>query len=236
MAMFTQELIQTISDWQRGGSAKQKAKRAAALKIEAEKLPADFKQVPGPCYRQIALDGSHLMHMGTHFRLSESTSSWTQSEGVAREFKGGVPPPGDYQGVIFSITPDQDSVILNLTSLFENKDFVATVEKNKGNIQAFGDGMGRYGKSQEEVILELDELPLDALIAWGGFSSPEHRLAKMYFGQEPNGVQIQEFRVLMKKAGHIIGPYWLFTKDAVERISEKLKLHAEQLSKANKRT
>lgn len=229
--MFSKELIQAISNWQRGGDAKLKQKRGATLKVEAEKLPNEFRQ-PVKCFRKIALDGRSLMHMGNHFELSETVSSWTKSVDVVKAFKRGVPAT-PWQGVIFSTTPEAESVILDLTSLFANSDFCTAVEKHKSTIDGFDNGMGRYGNSQKEVVLELATLPLDSLVAWGGYTSPEHHLAEMYFGQEPSEAQLEEFRELMKKAGHQVGAYWMFTPDAVMRISEKLKHHAARLSDGN---
>jgi hypothetical protein len=226
--MFTKNLIQAISNWQRGGDAKLKQARGAALKTEAEKLPKEFRQ-PAKCFRKIALDGHSLMYMGTYYQLSETVSSWTKSQDVAKAFKRGV-PPAPWQGVIFSITPAAESVILDLSSLFANAEFCAAVQQHKSSIEAFEHGIGRYGDSQQEVVLELGKLPLDSLVAWGGYTSPELRLAEMYFGDKPTEVQMAEFRDLMKKAGHQIGAYWMFTPEAVARISEKLKHHAARLS------
>jgi len=229
--MFTKELIQAISNWQRGGDKNLKQKRGAVLKAEAEKLPKDFRQ-PAKCYRKIALDGHSLMHMGTHYELSETISSWTRSVDVVKAFKRGV-PAAPWQGVIFSTTPEAASVILDFTALFANADFRSAVDTHKSAIEDFQHGMGRYGDSQQEVVLELATLPLDSLVAWGGYTSPELRLAEMYFGKEPSEAQLVEFRELMKKAGHQVGAYWMFTPEAVARISEKLKHHAARLSSGN---
>jgi hypothetical protein len=198
--MFTKQLIQTISDWQRGGDLKQKARRGAALKAAAQQLPQKFRQPPAICYRQIALDGHSLMLMGTHYRLSETISSWTKSEAVAKKIKRGVPPPGDYQGVIFKIAPAPQSVILDLTALFSDPAFAAAVEQHKNHITGHGDGIGRYGNSQQEVVLEIDDLRLEDLMSWGGYTDVEQRLAEMYFEQKPSDVQMKEFRELMVKA------------------------------------
>ena len=226
--MFTRDLIQSISNWQRGGDEKLKQERGAVLKAEAEKLPKDFRQ-PATCFRKIALTGQYLMHMGTHYELSETISSWTKSVDVAKAFKRGVPPAG-WQGVIFSITPDAESVVLDFTSLFANAEFRDAVEKQKSDIEAFEQGMGRYGNLQQELILEIKKLPLKALVAWGGYTSSESQLAEMYFGGKPTEEQLTEFRELMKRAGHQTGAYWMFTPEAVERISDKLKRHAGRLS------
>jgi hypothetical protein len=228
--MFTKDLIQAISDWQRGGDAKQKLRRGKAVKMQASRLPIKYKTVTGKCFRQIALKGKQLLHLGTHYQLSEAISSWTLSETVAREFKGGVPPPGDYQGIIFSTMPSSDSIILNIDSLFNDIDFVASIEQYKNEVDGYGQGIGRWGNSQHEVIIEVDRLPLEALQAWGGFSSTEQRLAKMFFGRTPNNEEMKLFNEVMSKAGLKTGAYWLSTPDAVVRASEKLKFLSRELT------
>ena len=145
--MFTVELLQAISDWQRGGVAKQKAKRGSALKEATKTLPTKFKSITTNCYRQIAVDNSSVWNIGTKYQLSETISSWTTSLEVSKLFKGGVPPIG-YQGVIFKITPsDNLEVIINLHELFLCDDFNKFLESNKEKITGFDKGIGQYGNS-----------------------------------------------------------------------------------------
>jgi hypothetical protein len=229
--MFTKQLIQAISDWQRGGTEKQKKKRGAALAAEAAKLPEQYRTVHLCCFRQIALTGKFLMHMGTHYELTETISSWTKSENVAREFKGGVPPKGQgYQGVIFALAPPPSSVVLDLTSLFADSAFVDAVRKHEKAIVGYHDGMGKYWDSQQEVVMDIATVPLRSLYAWGGFSSDEDVLARYFFGYAPREPEMQWFRWLMS-TGHIrTGAYWLTTQEAIDRTNERLKFHAKRLS------
>lgn len=228
--MFTVELLQAINDWQRGGDAKQKKRRGEALKAAAVCLPLEFRQAGCTCYRQIALDKKSVWQVGTRYQLKETLSSWTESLEVAQDFKGGVPPIG-YQGVIFKIEPGTVTVILNLSALFRNTEFNNAVEENKQNIVGFDKGIGRYGNSQTEVVIETEFLPLDSIHSWGGFSSPESKLAEMFFGRAASANELEWFRNLMKQAGHSCGPYWLSTPEAVQRVAEKLKYHGERLSR-----
>ena len=92
--------------------------------------------------------------------LSETILAWTLDTKIAKSFKGGVPPEG-IQGVIFVTTPKPENVIVNLTILFSNSDFQAAYEKEKDNINGFYEGIGRYGNSQSEVVLEIYTLPLN---------------------------------------------------------------------------
>ncbi|MDO8333298.1 MAG: hypothetical protein Q7T35_01340 [Nitrosomonas sp.] len=233
--MFSLELLQAISDWQRGGNASQKARRGIALKEAAKDLPETFKKISSNCYRQIAMDNSSVWNIGTKYQLSETISSWTTSLEVAKQFKGGVPPKG-YQGVIFKISPiDELEVIVNLQELFECNEFKDAIEEHKDKICGFHSGIGKYGNSQLEAVISTEYLKLETLFAWGGYTSPESELAEIYFGHIASEDELRIFRDLMNQAGHKCGAYWLTTADAVQRVSEKLKVHGERLSEIKKK-
>lgn len=225
---FSIELLQAVSDWQRGGDAKQKQRRGVALKAATHSLPELFKSA-GRCFRQIALNKSAVWRVGTELQLAETISAWTDSIEVAKNIKGGVPPVG-YQGAIFCFVPTPDQVVINLAELYKNDAFRSRLEKSKSSITGYWDGAGKYGNTQCEVVLEVELLPLDSIHSWGAYSSPELQLAQMYYGHNPSQVELQDFRELMSKAGHSCGPYWLSTPDAVSRVAEKLKFHGERLS------
>lgn len=237
--MFTIELLQAINDWQRGGDAKQKKRRGEDLKKHAASLPKRFRQTTSTCYRQIALDKSSVWQVGTEYKLREGLSAWTTSETVAREFKGGVPPI-EYQGIIFAIKPGTGSVVVNLAALFRDKQFQAAIHANKAKIATFDKGLGKYAATQSEVVIETNALPLDSVHSWGGYSSPEPKLAEMFFDAKPTSAQLQASRKLMAAAGHSCGPYWLTTPSAVARVSKKLKSFGQDLAKtplaSNERT
>ncbi|STO56734.1 Uncharacterised protein [Grimontia hollisae] len=169
--------------------------------------------------------------IGTEYKLNESISSWTTSLEVAKVFKGGVPPQGsDYQGIILELK-DSDSyeVIVNISALFNDDEFCEYLDKHKKNIASYHHGIGKYGNKQQEVVVDVDSLPLSSLIAWGGYSSPKIELATMYFGHAPDSLELISFDNLMKQSGLTDGAYWLTTPEAVERVSEKLKCHTHRL-------
>lgn len=229
--MFNIELLQAISDWQQGGNLGQKAKRGLALKKAAECLPEKFRVINTSCYRKMALDSCAVWNIGTKYQLDETISSWTISLDVAKRFKGGIPPKGS-QGVIFQIMPtDNVEIIINLHELFCCQEFKDFLDTNKNKIQGYQQGIGKYNNTQCEVVISAEYIELSTLFAWGGYTSPESDLAKLYFNHEPSEVELEYFRDLMKKSNLECGEYWLTTADAVSRISEKLKIHAERLSK-----
>lgn len=229
--MYSIELLQAISDWQRGGSPEQKLKRANALKKACQNLPDVFKVFKGSCYRQIALNHGAVWTIGTEYQLNESISSWTTSLEVAKSFKGGVPPKdSEYQGIILELKDNNNyEVIVNISDLFNDAGFCEYLDKHKNSIDSYHHGLGRYGDEQKEVVINVDMLPLSSLIAWGGYSGSKIELATMYFGHTPNSVELTNFENLMNQSGRTCGANWLTTPEAVRRVSEKLKYHAQRL-------
>jgi len=164
---FTLGLVQAVNDWQRGGDAQQKKKRAKALKKAAADLPERFQSTSSRCYRQIALRDSGLRHLGNKYKLPEAVSAWTKSEEVAKQFKGGVPPK-EWQGVIFAIEPDNDNVAIDIDALYSDDDFVNAISKYKDKIKGYYSGIGKYRGSQNEVVIEISDVSIEAMHAWGG--------------------------------------------------------------------
>lgn len=227
--MFDLQLFQAINEWQRGGSQKQKAKRGKALKTASIHLPEKFRSISSTCYRRIALDKKYVWIAGTKYQLKETISSWTECLDVAKDFKGGVPLRG-YQGALFCIHPGIGSVVVNLAALFKDQDFIEQLEKTKNCINDFDKGFGKYGSSQQEVVIETDVLPLNSLYAWGGYTSSVEKLATLYFSKKPTQHELQHFKNLMALAGQQAGPRWLTTPEAVARVNEKLKYHGNRLA------
>jgi hypothetical protein len=119
---FPLPLLQAISDWQRGGDAKQNKARGKKLKEACASLPDKYRACSMCCFRQIALPKGGVWDLIGEDRLPEKISSWTLDIEVAKGFKGGVPPEGQgYQGVILCLRPPPTSVIINLSELYRNE-------------------------------------------------------------------------------------------------------------------
>ncbi len=219
---FSQSLIQAISDWQRGGSPNQKKARAEELENQAQSLPLEFRSSALTCFRQIALKKDSLCDLAETLELPESISAWTISPEAARQIKGGVPPEQEYQGVIFVIPPPDGSVIVNLDRLFRDDGFCKRVEQVKGKIERFGDGMGRYGNDQMEVVIKINKISLSDVFELGGYSSNQKELAMRYFGQLPTEENTEAFDRLMAQAKRELGATWL-GGDAKERVIKSIR-------------
>lgn len=229
-------LLQAVSDWQRGGDARQNRRRGEALKAACQNLPPQFRESALECHRQIALGKGSVWDLLGDNRLLEKISSWTTELEIAQRFKGGVPPQGQgYQGVIFSILPPAGSVIVNLRTLYQDPTFRDAMERNKSAIAGYTKGAGLYGDGQSEVVLEVDKLDQDDVYSLGGHSSPFEELvteaARIHFGSA--NVTPEQYAALLLKVEHtrgVAGPSWL-CPEATKRVLKRTEPHAVRLRK-----
>jgi len=223
------ELLQAINDWQRGGSPSQKQRRGEHLKAAAAGLDPKFRTCGLCLFRQITLTKGSLWDLLAENRLSETISAWTTDPAVAKEFKGGVPPQGQgYQGVIFMLPPGAGSVIVNLGVLFADGDFQEAVERYRQDIDGFSAGIGRYGASQSEAVIELDRLDVAQVYAYGGFSSSRIEIATAMLGHPPSAPELALFNERARRAGAKFGPYWI-GEESVRRVMRHMLPHIERL-------
>lgn len=136
-------IVASVNDWQRGGDHKQKVRRGQRLKeCAATVLPA-FRTCGALCFRQEAHEKDRVWKLLADNRLPETIAAWTTDLDAAKNFKGGVPPPG-LQGVIFSLVPPPGTVLLNFAALFADAKFLAAVKAHQAEIAGFHDGIGRW--------------------------------------------------------------------------------------------
>jgi len=150
------------------------------------------------------------------FKISEETSSWTTRSSVAAKFKGGPPDPPK-PGVIFAHQPAAGEVVLNLERLISHSEFRDSVAYWKAHGLDVSSGIERWGNTQHEVVLFVDQVPHKEIYAFGSNSATsaiEKALGTTVIGGTaltPNEVtrQFGEFGVSTKR--------WIFG-DGVERI------------------
>lgn len=235
---FPLSLLQAISDWQRGGDAKQNVRRGQALKDAAASLPEKYRRCGLCCFRQVALSKGGVWNLIGEDRLGEKISSWTVDIEVAKAFKGGVPPEGQgYRGVILNVYPSADNVIVNLRELYKEAEFVAALERHKGAITGYHDGAGRFGNDQNEVVLEVAAVTQQYIYSMGGHSSPFEELVaeagRLIHGRPTTP---EERDALMLKSEQLraeAGPHWL-NPEETQRVVAKLKPHAARLGEIKK--
>ena len=61
-----------------------------------------------------------------------------------------------------------------------DKAFAEACERLRPTIKGFEHGIGRYGDSQKEVILDAEYVPIGAILALGGYSSDLPTIAAKY--------------------------------------------------------
>jgi hypothetical protein len=224
--MFTLELLQAVNNWQLGGDPTAKAKRGKRLNALVATLPEAFKTCKTNCYRRLSLTKGSVWKVGTESELKETISSWTVSLQVAKEFKDGVPPKG-YQGVIFEYCPKPVEVVVNLDALFLNRDFQIAIKEKKERIKNFDTGIGRYLNTQQEVVLSLPKIPLDAVHCWGGYIGNE----KSFEGMLPAGQSMEDFKKLLANSAFDFNqPQWLCNPEAITHVNDVLAKSGQKLA------
>ena len=217
MNLFTLEVLQAVNDWQRGGSHKQKIKRGEKLKEVAQALPVNFRSFTATCYRQEAHEKDRVWQLLADNALPETIAAWTSDLSIAKDIKGGVPPPG-LQGIIFKIDPPPSSVVLNLIEVYNDPAFNAAVAAHRSAIVGYGNGIGKYGATQNEVVIELGNLDQTALHSYGGYSSSRNDLAKAYFGREPTAEDVETFDELCSRAQLPERGEWWLTPEGTQDV------------------
>lgn len=228
MTYFTLELIQAINDWQRGGDHKQKLRRGVKLKQLAAALPEQFRTCTAVCYRQEAHEEDRIWQLLADESLPETIAAWTTDLSIARDFKNGVPPDG-LRGVIFSLMPPPESVIINLIEIYSDLDFRSAIEQHKQAITGFGDGIGRYGVTQREIVLELPKLGPETIHCFGGYASDRKTLAQQLFGYTPNAEGLAFFDQICRQANIPENGAWWLTNEGTKNVLERMLPHIERL-------
>lgn len=181
--LFTRELIQAVSDWQRKPKTrKQRYQRATALQEHCDKLPETFRQTSLTCYRQMSLDNQGVWKLLGVQALDEQVSSWTLDMSVAKTLFGGVPQADTgLREVIFTIFPKPEQVVVNLKTLLDNDQFKLASEAHKADIEYFSEGLGKYKNDQSEIVLNVGELVESDVWSLGGRSSSFEELVYRAF-------------------------------------------------------
>lgn len=205
---FTLELLQAISDWQRGGYPKLKQARGERLAIVSASLDKRFRSSGLVVCRKLNLSKTPLWQLLDSGQLSETVSAWTQETDVAKAFKGGVTSdPG--QSVIIISPPGSGEVVLNLVALFADAGFKTAVKQLATQIANYDKGIGRYMNSQSEVILRKTHFDIGDIYALGGHSSTPIEIGRSLFGRAPTAEEITWMRGALQKSGKDFGPWWI---------------------------
>ncbi len=183
MSKFTLEFLKAVNEWQRGGDARRKHYIGERIKHLSASLPDKFTQCNLVVYRRLALKKGSLWELIADGQLKESISAWTVDFAVAKNLKNGVPKAG-IQGVILSKSPISGAykVILNLSTLYADDEFLTQAHDMRGQIAGYEYGIGQFGASQSEVIIETPKISATDIYSLGGYSSDFETILKLVFG------------------------------------------------------
>jgi hypothetical protein len=99
---------------------------------------------------------------------------------------------------------------------------------NAAAFAGFGAGIGKYGPSQSEVVIELDRLDVAQVYAYGGFSSDRVEIATRMLGHPPSPAEHALFNETARRGGAKFGPEWI-GEAAVRRVMQRMQPHIERL-------
>lgn len=234
---FDLPFLQLVSDWMRDSPRERRKALADELKVKTASFPVELRSVGSPIYRQLTLDSRYLIDAGTRYRLEETTSCWTTSVDIAKALKGGVHPDTEFwMTVIFELPPDNLCVVLNLDALKQNQLFQKAVDEHCSNIHHFTKGLGRWTGSDEqhEIIVDLTEISLEAVFAFGGFYRRNDRLKALWANL---GFNPEVADSLLAITGITPGDEkWVTDKESVNRLVSKWVAHAIKRAGKSKNT
>ena len=163
--MFSDEFLKALGRWQRGWNQdkKKKTEIAAALEVNAEKLPGRYREARHePVYRK-----RHLYRLEEQGELrplllegalfEEGPTSWSLDLAFAERFDGIMDETDarSVAGAVFRHVTKPEEVILDIPSLWADPDFVASVEGYRKRNGAESDALFHFRgeRDQNEVIL-----------------------------------------------------------------------------------
>lgn len=169
---FEISFFRILNNWQYGWNEDQDKKNelAAQLEQECKKLPDIFKQVNQMCYRKRFLHKGEMVEILMNNSKDEGITSWTTDIRFAERFKN-LYKEGAITAGIFEHLPQQDEVILNISSLWNDLSFQKDLEEFKELEPDNCKAILNFKHTQSEIILKVP-LRGSQIIALTGFASP----------------------------------------------------------------
>ena len=227
---YTLDFIQTVNDWQAYGMRERK--NEIAQKLRSFSIDDHLKKCDKPCYR-ITDFRNHVKERSIfdaflNQRILFGVTSWTTDYKVAQNFyKEGI-PLYPYEGInyIIKIT-NCSNIILNIESLYSDTAFIKACEKHKKNIKEYSKGIGRFGNTQKEVILDIESVSVDNIYAFWGTSSTKEDFYKKYINDFVKIINLSNGKITYKFIDDFlnqnIGPHWDDDEQNVKCIISTLK-------------
>lgn len=127
--------------------------------------------------------------------------------------------------------PPSESVVINLIEVYRDPDFRSAIEQLKTKINGFSDGIGRYGDTQREIVLELHKLGPETIHCYGGYASDSETLAEQFFGHKPNAEGLAVFEQLCRQANIPESGAWWLSEDGTKNVVGRMVPHIERLKR-----
>jgi len=159
--MYSTELVDTIGEWQNGWG--EDAVRRIAITnrlrnaLDRAGLPESCRRVDEVCFRKRFLvpnnpqNGGDIKPLFFQGRIHEGVASWSTSLVFAKGFKD--PTRLNNITCVFAHRPTPEEVVLNLKTLWDDKDFVSAVKLYVDGKGKFADALNQFRGRQFEVIL-----------------------------------------------------------------------------------
>lgn len=172
--MFTSDFLTALGRWLRGWNQDPALRDEIAeiLIARSRELPLPFRQHDGtPLYRKrhlysvpgkeellpLFLDG--ILHEGP-------ATSWTRNRNIAEMFDRIFDDtnPQSVAGAVFRHVPVEQEVVLNIHSLWQDRDFLEAVADHVGNGRPEAAALQNFGKNQQEEVILNAPLRRDEIL------------------------------------------------------------------------
>ncbi|WP_452233058.1 hypothetical protein [Lacinutrix sp. MEBiC02595] len=202
--IFTRELLIAISDWQRGWSEVQERRRLLAdeLVIQCEKLPKEFKQVNGSCYRKRFINSKELIPILIDDDFFEGIASWTESLDYAKGFKARIRNEEKFV-TVFKHRPLPQEVVVNIVALWKDEQFKKAAEEFRIEDETASKPLFHFKDDQSEIILkstlkgtEIEDIKgvsssFEVLCDKANIPEEKREELSIRYSKDPNGIPIE---------------------------------------------
>lgn len=242
---YTEEFIQIINDWQAFGLRERKIE--LYNKLKSFDISPKLRICNQYCYRitdfRVKIPTLSMMSAGISEQIHIGVSSWTLEKQIAKDFYKKHSPltPSEGQNYIIKIYPEPQQIVINLNSLYNDKNFLEKCEQYKSRIQNYEKGIGYWKNNQKEVILDIDTVSVDDICAFWGYSSTPEEFYKKYGNIINSIIQTVEENRRESFANRVyeflnqqLGAFWLEDEESVKNKITFLKSEAKKLDKLRK--
>ncbi len=201
--VFTNELLTALSNWQNGWAEIQERRYDLADELvkQCKDVPEKFKKINSPCYRKRFIYANELKRLFLEDDLFEGISSWTTDMNYAKGFKGYVRQGASFS-MMFECIPRPEDIVLNISELWKDEDFVHFANQFKINFPKKAKPLFNFKDTQSEVVLRstLRSFEIRNVVGFsssfeeicdmGNIPEDEREELSIKYEQDPNGIPI----------------------------------------------